>query len=160
MMVRELYMTGKNRIVIIFIWILLACLFGFLGIKTLNWSEYCHLAASAVKTTGRVIAKEPENHHFIVYSFDVGARSYSGKGNGGGENPEFEELQIGDPISVYYDPQNPNDSFLGNPREQADSITLGVLFLALVGSTFSIVGLYVKRWLPGSKRPTSRLFSS
>ena len=153
-------MTGKNLIVIIFIWILLACLFGFLGIKFLNWSEYRHLANSAVKTTGRITAKEPENHRFIVYSFDVEGRSYSGRGNGGGENPEFEQLRIGDPVSVYYDPQNPNDSFLGNPRKQADSITIGVLFLALVGSTFSIVGLYVKRWLPLSKRPTSQLSSS
>ena len=131
-----------------FIYLALVCFFALLGLTALDWYKYQHLAQNAVKTIGRVTGKEPQNHYFIRYIFQVDHRSFFGIGNAGGENPPFDELEVGAPVTVYYDSENPKSSFLGNPKRQADSATAGVLFSAVVGPLMCMLGLYMKRWLP------------
>ena len=46
------------------------------------------------------------------------------------------------------DPRDPSESFLGDPKEQVRSLKRGVIFLAVVGPLFSLIGLYSKGWLP------------
>ena len=144
-------MKLKRLVTTFVIWIGLIVLFGALGIYALNWTKYHRLAKNAVQTEGSVIRKEPANHRFIHYSFKANDKVYFGVGNAGGPNPEFDQLNVGDPVKVSYDPNSPENSFLGNPQEQSDSITRGVLFLALVGSLACLLGLYLKGWLPASK---------
>lgn len=145
-------MTAKSSIARFLVWLVLAGTFATLGIFTLDWPQYHQMAQRGVETTGLVTGKEPENHRFIRYSFRVNGEVHSGFGSAGGDNPEFENLKIGDQVKVFYDPSNPNRSFLGNPKTQAGSITLGVLFLSVVGSLMSMGALYAKGWLPGMKR--------
>jgi hypothetical protein len=104
-----------------------------------------------MRTIGRVTAKEPENHNFVKYSFEVNGHTYSGLGTAGGENPGFHALEIGSSVVVHFDPVNPDISFLGDPIRQAKSATNGVIFVALVGSILSMIGLYHKGWLPITK---------
>jgi len=141
-------LTVRTLVLTLLIYLTLVFVFGVVGVTALDWFEYQHLAQNAVKTVGRVTAKEPDNHNFIKYSFEVDHRSFSGKGNAGGENPSFDELRVGDPLAVYYDPGNPEHSFLGSPKSQAQSVTAGVIFITVGGSLFSIVGMYSRRWLP------------
>jgi hypothetical protein len=82
----------------------------------------------------------------------VDQQVYSGLGSAGGINPGFEQLVIGDKIRVFYNPDDPKESFLGDPKDQLVSTSKGILFLAIVGSTFSMAGLYLKGWPPGTKR--------
>ena len=122
--------------------------FGILGITALDWSQYRHLAQVAVKTVGRVNTKEPGNHNSIRYSFKVNGLFYHGIGRGGGENPTFDQLQTGSEVVVYYDPENPDSSFLGNPKEQAADVTTGVVFITFFGSLITMISLYRKKLLP------------
>ena len=124
------------------------CVFALLGATVLDWSKYQDLARHSVRTVGNVTAKEPDNHNFIRYSFSVDHNLFSGVGNAGGENPSFDDLKVGDPVTVYYDPNNPDNSFLGDPKRQAASATAGLIFITVFGSLLTMFGLYVKRWLP------------
>ena len=146
-------MTYRDLVIMFVSWLILLCLFGALGVFMLNWFEYRRLAKTAVEATGTVTAKEPENHRFVRYSFSVNGHSYSGLGNAGGVNPEFEQLEIGSSVKVFYDPNDPDESFLGSPTDQSNSVRTGVIFLAVVSSLFSVFGLYYKSWLPVTKRP-------
>jgi hypothetical protein len=145
-------MNSKAIVTTFLIWVALIAVFAATGIVALDWQKWRGLARRGVETEGRVVAKELENHRFIRYSYEVGGQTYSGLGSAGRGNPEFEQLNIGDRVKVFYDSDNPKESFLGNPQAQADSITRGVLFLAILGPLFSIIGLYAKGWLPFSKK--------
>jgi hypothetical protein len=141
-------MYSKGILTIVLIWVALTIFFAAIGVVALDWRQ-CHaLAQRGVEVEGKVIAKEPENHRLIRYSYVAGAETYFALGTGGDGNPEFEQLNTGDRVKVFYDPGNPKESILGNPQRQASSKTTGVLFLAIIAPLFSIVGLYRKGWLP------------
>ena len=144
-------MTSRDLTISVLIWVLLLGMFGAFGVFVLDWPEYRYLAHNAVETTGKVTAKEPSNHRAIRYSYQVDGQMYSGIGNAGRGNPEFDQLEIGSPLKVYYDPNDPGKSLLGNPTEQWNSLTRGVIFLALAGSVLCLAGLYSKGWLPIAK---------
>lgn len=107
--------------------------------------DYHYLVKRGVSVEGVVVAKEPENHRFIRYSYSVGQNTYSGLGSAGHGNPRFEELHVGDKVTVFYDPSNPDLSFLGNPQNQLNSVTRGVIFLTLIFPLFSIITLHIIR---------------
>lgn len=144
-------MSTKRTITPVFVYVVLVLLFLLIGLNVLDWSHYRNLAKKAVKITGHVISKEPENHRFVRYSFDLDSRSYTGIGNAGGENHEFDQLRLNDPVVVYYDPDDPNNSFLGNPKRQFESATTGLIFMILFGPAVCMFGLYRSGWL--FKRP-------
>src|SRR5215475_10046603 len=109
------------------VWLLLTVGALVFGILVLRWPIYHALAVDGVATRGKVAAKEPENHRFVRYSYVVGGIPYNGIGSAGFGNPEFEEISIGDEVIVYYNPETPQISFLGDPKHQLESITRGVV---------------------------------
>jgi Protein of unknown function (DUF3592) len=113
-------------------WSILAISALFAAALVLRWPTYHGLSTRGTATRARVIEKQPENHRFVRYSYVVGDRTYDGLGNAGDGNPEFDEIHVGDEVNVYYDPQNPETSFLGNPNHQLQSITRGVVFITVV----------------------------
>jgi hypothetical protein len=143
-------MTIRQRIFIVALWLGIALVFFIGGVFSLEVPKYCRLARNGVEARAIVVAKEPDNHFFVRYSYEVDRRVYVGIGNVGRGNAKFEELKEGDSLRVYYDPTNPDDSLLIDPKRQLHSISFGVLFLTVVGSTFTILGLYAKGWLPQS----------
>jgi len=145
-------MNSKSVLITISIWLTLTIGFAALGVFALDWQKWHKLAKQGVETKGKVVGKEPDNHRFIRYSYVVGQRTYTGLGSAGGRNPEFEQMNIGDGITVTYDSEKPEESISGDPKSQAGSVTFGVLFLAIVGPSFSMIGLYARGWLPVSTR--------
>ncbi|SRR6266851_8389714 len=129
------------------LWVLLFGTFGVIGIGILDWFSYRHFANNGKPTTGHVEAKEPENHRAIRYSYEVNGQSYLGLGSAGGINPEFEDLQVGSPVRVFYEGDDPGKSLLDDPKNELRSRTHGIIFLGFVGSTLSVVGLVKKHWL-------------
>jgi len=114
--------------------------------------RYRGLATRGIEIKGVVVAKEPENHSFIQYSYEVHQQKYRGVGNAGGVNPPFGDLKPGDQVRIYYDPKDPSASLLGDPRSQYASIIRGIFFATLIGPIFCLLGLFLKGWLPGLAR--------
>jgi hypothetical protein len=145
-------MKSRPFVITALIWFALTIVFAVLGLIVSNWQKWHTLAKYGVETKGNVVKKEPDNHRFIHYSYAVDQRTYSGLGSAGEGNPEFEQLKVGDSVTVVYNPDNPKESILGNAESQASSIRNGILFLAILGPLFSMTGLYARGWLPVSKR--------
>lgn len=144
-------MKIRQRMSIVALWLGIALVFFLGGVFALDVPKYCRLARNGVEARAVVVAKEPDNHFFVRYRYEVDRQVHVGIGNVGRGNPKFEELKEGDSVRVYYDPKNPDDSLLIDPKGQFHSISFGVLFLTVVGSTFTILGLYAKGWLPPSR---------
>ena len=144
-------MKSQPIVITVLIWLTLTIVFAAFGFKVLDWQKWNRLAKYGVETKGKILSKQPDNHRFVRYSYTVGQQTYFGLGSARSGNPEFDQLNVGDEIKVFYDPDDPAHSILGSAEAQASSITRGVLFLAIAGPLFSMIGLYLKGWLPVSK---------
>ena len=54
-------------------------------------------------TFGTVAAKQPRNHRSIIYYYVVDGFQYTGSGQDGNGNPDFDSLNVGDKVLVVYD---------------------------------------------------------
>jgi hypothetical protein len=63
-----------------------------------------------------IISHEPQNHNRYGYRFQVGGTDYIGW-----EAPLKDEPKIGEPMKVYFDPQNPSENSLTDFADLADT---------------------------------------
>jgi hypothetical protein len=145
-------MISRTFIINLLVWFLLTIITAAFAVTGLDWIKYYKLTKQGVAVQGWVVGKEPDNHRFIRYSYVVDQSTFSGFGNAGRGNPQFDELRIGDKVLVVYDPKIPEKSFLGNASEQLKSITRGVLFLSISFPSLLIIAYNFKR----KKRTTIR----
>lgn len=141
-------MSLRNVVLTILIWAITTVVFVVIGVVAFDWQKWNGLARYGVAISARVVNKEPENHNFIRYSYVVNGRHFSGLGSAGGENLDFDQLHVGDPVKVVYDSRQPEESKLGSAQSQARSATRGVIFLGVLGPVFSMIAMYAKGWLP------------
>jgi Protein of unknown function (DUF3592) len=121
----------RTKLLICFaVWLVFAGLGLAIGLTLTDWLHYRNLS-SGVGTRGQVIAKEPDNHRIVRYSFRVGQQSFEGVGHGGRGNPSFQQLHVGDQVVVFYDAANPNRSVMGNPSSHQNVELGGIVFLVL-----------------------------
>src|SRR6266478_3342657 len=113
------------------IWLLSSAGFAAFGITYLNVPKFYRLAKDGISVDGRVVAKEPLNHQTVHYSYLVATQTYYGAGNAGNGNPPFDQLRIGDPVRVSFNPNNPSESYLGDPTSELNSLTRGAILIAL-----------------------------
>ena len=90
-------------------------------------------------TQGVVVAKRPDEHRTVVYYYTVDGIQYTGIGRPGFGNPEFDQLNVGDPVLVRYDEEDPFESFMGDPTPISIVQNRAAYFLAFVIAT-GIVG--------------------
>jgi hypothetical protein len=126
------------------IWLAFALAGAVIGVIATDALKYYRLKTRGIEVHGQVIGKEPRNHQFLRYSYAAGAQTYSNLGSAGRGNPSFAALNIGDPVIVYYDPENPSNSCLGYPGHHLQESMGGIIFLVLFLPLFGIVGLYTK----------------
>jgi Protein of unknown function (DUF3592) len=93
-------------------------------------SKYQTLS-QGVGVYGTVASKDAANHQIVRYTFQVGAQSYDGVGHGGHGNPSFDNLNVGDRVVVFYDPNNPTLSCMGYPQSQARVNNAGIMFMVI-----------------------------
>src|SRR6266850_3538187 len=94
-----------------------------------HWHRFERVTHVGSRTSGTVVAKEPQNHLGIRYTYTVGGTRYEGSMSAGwGGIPPLEQVQIGQVISVAYWPERPSVSVPGNPGEIYAS-WCGLLFL-------------------------------
>ena len=113
------------------IWLLSSAGFAAFGITYLNVPKFYRLAKDGMSIEGWVVAKEPLNHQTVRYSYVIGTQTNHGAGNAGNGNPPFDQLNIGDPVRVSFNPNSPSESYLGDPTSELSSLTRGVILIAL-----------------------------
>jgi hypothetical protein len=130
-------MRYRKTLIIIITMIVTAVVISFI-LGTLNWKRYWDLSRVGLATEGHVIAKEPDNHMSVRYTYQangetlVGAQSVGRSING---------FNLGDPVKIYYLPSDPSVSCFCDPRSKLTSETLAIFLAALATSAFVAVML-------------------
>jgi len=126
-----------NKYLLVFaVWVVLVAVFGTAGYLLVRPSTSSSLRDNGIVTQGRVIAKEPDNHRIIRYSYTVNGQTYTGIGHGGGGNPKFDDLEVGHSVRLVYNSKNPSESFMGFPEHDVQVNKAGAIFLGIVPPTF------------------------
>jgi hypothetical protein len=132
-------------------WLVLASVIA-VGIGSLNWSAYHRMVAVGVVGEGRVVELLPKIHNTVRYDYHVGTQAFEGQMQSWQPNPPLEQLSVGQPLVIYYDPQHPAESVLGNPNPMLQNETTSVA-LAAVGVPSFIVASWAWR---SSRTPAHR----
>lgn len=120
-----------------FVWLGLAfILAGFVGRQAFN---YYRLRNRGVLAEGVALGRKP--HDQIEYSFMVEGRVYTNVGIPGMGAPRFEEIAVGQRLPVYYLPQSPEVSCLGDPGKLLHN-ELPPVLLVIVLFPSAIVGIF------------------
>ncbi len=88
------------------------------------WMASYRLATRGIPTIGQVIAKRPLEHGAALYSYTVGGVSYNGRD----VFTDFDRLNVGDGVQVFYDPMDPKNSSLVDPKELLRTDTISIIF--------------------------------
>jgi hypothetical protein len=119
-------------------WLLLAIVIA-VGIGSLNWPKYRRMAARGISGKATVVELLPKIHNTVRYEYAVGGQTFHGQMQSWQPNPPLEQLGVGQSVVIYYDPQRPEASVLGDPKPILKNETISVL-LAALGMPTIIVG--------------------
>jgi hypothetical protein len=120
-------------------WLLLAVVVA-VGIGSLNWPTYRRMAAQGVSGTATVVELLPKIHNTVRYQYEVGGQRFEGQMQSWQPNPPLEQLVVGQTVVIYYDPQRPEESVLGDPKPMLRNETISVLLAAFVMPTLIVGG--------------------
>jgi len=120
------------------IWLALAAAIA-IGLGGLNLSPYRRLATHGVRSEGRIIELLPEFHSTARYGYLVAGKSFEGRKQSWEPNPPLEEMRVGQTVIVYYDPEFPERSVLGDPKSILQNETMSIILAALIGPTFIVL---------------------
>lgn len=124
-------------------WLVLATVIA-VGIGSLNWPAYHRLVEVGVSGQASVLELLPKIHNTVRYEYHVGGHMFEGQMQSWQPNPPLEQLRVGQPLVIYYDPQHPAQSVLGNPKPMLQNETISVALAAIVFPSF-IVGTWAWR---------------
>jgi hypothetical protein len=111
-----------------------------IGLGGMNMPRLYPLMRRGVKTCGTVTSFEPNKHRTVHYSFQAQEKSYSGTQSGGEEMVSFSNCNG---HVVYYLPEDPYVSCIGNPAPMFNNEAPSILLTML---TFPPVALLGWRW--------------
>lgn len=83
-----------------------------------GWPRYRRLAERGAAVEGWATAKDLIGRRDVEYSFRVGGRLYSAVADAGLDGASFDRLEPGDSLVVFYLPDEPVVSCLGDPGER------------------------------------------
>jgi hypothetical protein len=122
----------KTFIVFALLWLVLAIIGAEIGNLLLNSADLNEFTEKGIPIYGKVTAKEPENHQTVRYIYEVNGKQFDGAGSAGRGNPPFNEIQIGQKLVVFYNPESPEKAILGYPQMYAGSNRGGIIFCAII----------------------------
>jgi len=106
------------------------------------------LAADHVTTTGHLSRIDCADRVDVRYEFQAGARTYAAQASG--DAIDCRTASVGDPVLVYYAPQDPATSTLLPPAEAYDRARRGTLagdaWIVLLGAGAVALSLAAKLW--------------
>ena len=102
------------------------------------WLSYHRMVLRYVSGQAAVVELHPEFHGTVRYEYHVGGRIFQGQTQPSAPNPALEQLRPGQSLVVFYDPEDPEKSVLGDPKlmlknEPPSSMIATFCFLTLVG---------------------------
>lgn len=127
---------------------LLACLLAAAGVFAYShrdWARAERLRRTGMLTTGRVTGKSDAKRRQIYYAFDTPRKMFTDVGTGGYGNPDYDHLEEGDPVIVYYLPEDPDVSCLGDPGDRVRDQHNTLMWVLLPG--FALGGWALSREL-------------
>jgi len=133
------------------LWFVGASLLG-LGLGSFNIPSLYRLMRRGIETTGTITDFEPNNHRTVHYSIDVNGKSYSGSQQGGAEGEETSVSSISTRRAVFYLPDDPNVSCIGNPAPMLKNEIIPIVLAMLFIPTFFLLSARTRypafrRWL-------------
>jgi hypothetical protein len=141
-------------LIVLFVGVVFAGIGYIVGFLSLGQERVQYFTNYGVLTYGKVLAKQPDDRHTVVYTYAVEGFEFTAVGHAGQGNSEFEEIQSGQKVIVFFDPEEPSDSFLGDPRPIAIAneriIFKLTLLVPLIPITISILVLFLLRRIKAS----------
>jgi hypothetical protein len=131
-------------------WIILA-LSLTIGIGSINWVRLRRITSRGVRGEAIVIGLFPTNHNTLRYEYHVAGKTFIGQTQSSDPNPPLERLAVGEKVVIFYDPEDPHDSILGDPAPVLWNETISVLLAATVVPTFLVI---VWRRKASAKQPS------
>jgi hypothetical protein len=103
----------------------------------------------AYKTTAGTIAQKfPNNHLGLGFSYQVNGRAFVGDSTAGQIKRVFQDIQLGDGVTVFYAERNPAISTLENPHVVLVRSVGQIIAASLVFSLLGMCVLHRYRLLP------------
>jgi hypothetical protein len=125
-------MNRKKIILFASIWLALTIVSACVGLLVFDPNADSRFARNGIRSSGEVTAKEADNHRLVRYRYVVNGTLYHGIGSAGNGNPEFDAIEIGQQVLIFYDSTNPQESRLGYPDSKRRANWVGVIFVAFV----------------------------
>jgi len=125
----------RGRVVFL-LWVAMTFLSLTLGALLLEVPKYYRLDEHGIKLSGRIIELQLLNHASVRYEYEVDSRPYTGIGHAGDIGSTFDDLRPGESVSVFYDPQRPEFSCLGEPRQHLNSLLRGTGLISTFPTLF------------------------
>jgi hypothetical protein len=119
-------------------WLALAAVVA-IGIGSLNWPEYRRMAVRGISGHAIVVELLPKIHNSVRYEYYVAGRTLQGQMQSWQPNPPLEQLSVGQPLVIYYNPERPEESVLGDPRPILKNETVSIALAALGIPTFIVL---------------------
>jgi hypothetical protein len=113
-------------------WIIATIGFAGFAAANLKLPSLFRLLTGGVETGGVITDKIRENHQRIRYSFTVDGHTYTWGGFSGDIEKTFDQVNVGDPVSITYEKDNPTNSCLGDPRNTFYPNLRMAIFMSLI----------------------------
>lgn len=88
-----------------------------------------------------VVELHPEFHCTVLYEYHVGGRPFHGQTQPSEPNPPLEQLHLGQALVVFYDPEHPEKSVLGDPKLMLKNEPLSSMIAVFCFLTLVAIGL-------------------
>jgi hypothetical protein len=119
----------------VLIWLALAVAFA-VGGSSLDWIGYRGVVTHGVRVRATVTAVLPKDHASARYQYQADGRTFRGQMCPWPPNPPLEQLRVGQTVVVYYDPEFPGNSVLGDPRliwrNEVETFAVGALLFPTI----------------------------
>lgn len=134
----------------------------FLAILVWRWideSDLRRLSKVGIRTTGRIVELLPHQHQSVRYEFEAGGRRYVKLGGVSSIGKTPLNMSIGDIVPLYYRPDDPTVSWIGNPETSISPLRIKILGAFTFTAIVSLISLFFSL-LPSKKNSIARLFLS
>lgn len=110
------------------------------GIGSLNWGSFRRMTVRGVSGQATVIEVLPKIHNSLRYEYHIAGHAFQGQMQSWPPNPPLDQLRVGQSVVIFYDPEHPEDSVLGDPKPMLKNETISIALAAILVPTFLVVG--------------------
>ena len=114
--------------------------------------KYYRLNKYGVEVQGTVILKEPEQHQRIEVQYEVNNNKLKAGGGAGDFDKDFSSVKLQEKVPVYYNPEYPEESCLGNPSKHLDSSLIEICVISFI--PFLLFISYILKKISSEKTAT------